>query len=66
MMCMTLEAAVVMILRLWALYNQSRLILGVLLLFYAMESIAFFISFVILSAHQSQYDPIGKLNYTTS
>ena len=39
----TLVVAVVMILRLWAMYNQSRLILGMLLVFYAISIISFLV-----------------------
>ena len=41
--------AVAMILRVWALWNQSRFVLGTLLAFLAMEAISFFALYVILS-----------------
>ena len=46
---MTLVNTVVMILRVWALYNRSRLILGTLVTFYAMEVILVLVSSIILS-----------------
>ena len=39
-----------MILRVWALYNQSRLVLSTLLTIYVMAEISYFISAVILIA----------------
>ena len=45
-----------MILRVWALYGRSRLILGALLTLYAIETIPALIFAVILSA---QNGPIG-------
>ena len=50
-----------MILRLWALYERSKFILGILLIFYAMEMILFFTIFVIYSKGSGNSD-IGKLN----
>ena len=40
---------VVMILRVWALYNQSRLVLGVLLGLYAMEVVLLFARYLLES-----------------
>lgn len=45
----TVVTAVVMILRVWALYGRSRIILGVLLALYVMEIIPFIIACIILS-----------------
>ena len=45
----TLVVAVVIILRVWAMYNQSRLILGVLLVFYAISLTSFVVDHVIVS-----------------
>ena len=56
-----LVGEVVMILRLWALYERSKFILGILLIFYAMEMILFFTIFVIYSKGSGNSD-IGKLN----
>ena len=41
---------VVMILRVWALYNRSILVLGTLLALYGMAMITFFICYVIFFA----------------
>ena len=49
-----------MILRLWALYARSRIILATLLTFYAVQVIGFFINYVV-SDLQFPRDPIGKL-----
>jgi hypothetical protein len=46
---MTVVTAVVMILRVWALYNRSKIILGVLLAFYVLVIIPFIIACIILS-----------------
>ena len=46
---MTLDAIVAMILRVWALYNQSRSILGTLLTLYAIEVIIMLVSCVVFS-----------------
>ena len=48
-----------MILRVWALYNRSRLILYVLLTFYTIEVVSNFISYVIVSA-RFRHDPPGQ------
>ena len=53
---MTLIGIVVMILRVWALYNQSKLILGTLLALYAIEVIINLISCVFVS---TQNQPVG-------
>ena len=42
--------AVVMILRVWALYDRSMLVLGTLLTIYTMEEVTMFISYVIITA----------------
>ena len=39
----TLVVAVLMILRVWAMYNQSRLILGILLVCYAISIISYLV-----------------------
>ena len=39
----TLVIAVLMILRVWAMYNQSRLILGILLVCYAISIISYLV-----------------------
>lgn len=49
-----------MILRVWALYNRSRSILGTLLTFYAIEVIAFFVTYLVIDI-RSPHDPIGEL-----
>lgn len=49
----TLVAAVVMILRVRALYYQSRLITSVLFALYAMQYISFLVYFILLSARLS-------------
>ena len=46
---MTVVTAAVMILRVWAMYNWSRIILGVLLSLYALEIVSFIITCVIIS-----------------
>ena len=46
---MTVVTAAVMILRVWAMYNRSRIILGVLLSLYALEIVSFIITCVIIS-----------------
>ena len=51
---------VVMTLRLWALYNRSRFILGSVLMFYLMEIISSFVGFVVFSK-SSGYNSAGKL-----
>ena len=43
----TLLVAVVMILHMWAIYNQSRLILGMLLMFYTILIILFLVDRVV-------------------
>ena len=48
-----LTAAVAMILRLWAMYNRSTLILGAFLAFYTVEMILYLVIFVVLSAHMT-------------
>ena len=45
-------AVVVMILRVWALWNQSRCILGILLTFCIIEVIAYLVDCVILDSKQ--------------
>ena len=57
----SLVDAAVMILRLWALYNQSRLILGTLLTFFAMQIVAYFVAYVMFSA-KFPSDIQGKFN----
>ena len=58
---MTYVYAVAMVLRVWAIYNGSRVILGTLLVLYTTEVILFLTSFIIMSA-QFDRDPIGKQN----
>ena len=41
--------AVVMMLRVWAMYNQSRLILGTLLTLFVMEIVSYILAFAINS-----------------
>ena len=53
---MTLDTIVAMILRVWALYNQSRLILGTLLTLYAIEVIFTLVSCVVFSTSNR---PVG-------
>ena len=43
----TLIVAVVMILRVWAMYNQSRIILGMLLMFYAISITSYLVTCVL-------------------
>ena len=43
----TLAVAVVMILRVWAMYNQSRLVLGILLVFYPLLIISYLVGRVL-------------------
>ena len=56
---MTLDAIVATILRVWALYNQSRLILGTLLALYAVEVIIN-LTVCILSARRQ---PVGMYRH---
>ena len=43
----TLVVVVIMFLRVWAMYNRSRLVLGMLLVFYAISIISFLVARVI-------------------
>ena len=43
----TSASTVIMILRVWVMYNQSRLILGILLVFYAISIISYLVDRVI-------------------
>ena len=52
-----------MILRVWAMYNQSKLILGALLTLYAAEVITSLIPCIITSAQKS---PVGMWNLVSS
>ena len=45
---------VVMILRVWALYKQSRVIFGVLLTFYSVEVIVYLASRVIFTTEKNE------------
>ena len=45
--------AVVMVLRVWALYNQSMLVLATLLTIYSMEEISLLVFYVVLQASGS-------------
>ena len=45
----TLVVAVVMILRVWAMYSQSRLILGILLVFYAISLTSYLVYCIIIA-----------------
>ena len=53
---MTLDAIVVTIFRVWALYNQSRLILATLLTLYAIEVTIVLVSCVVFSTSNQ---PVG-------
>ena len=59
---MTFDAIVATILRVWALYNQSRLILGTLFTLYAIEVIIMLVSCVVFSTSDQ---PVGTYNITT-
>ena len=48
-------ATVVMILRVWAMYNQSTLVLGVLLTFFFLEMISTLLATAIYSAPSNQF-----------
>lgn len=51
-----------MILRLWSLYGRSKLVLGTLLMLYAVELVSFFINYVITD-NQFPRNPLGMLIY---